>query len=192
MKQQLWPRNSDSPHFTALPFIKKLTNSPASRKFSRTRSSNFNSTSNQPSSSSSDFSALPHDLLARIAGSFTLPHLMAASLVCRAWSDALKPLREAMDFLRWGKRYKHGRAGVKADLSRALDYFLEGAARGSTLAMVDAGLIYWEMGKREDAIVWYKRAAELGDPAGQCNLAISFLQCMFQFLFRSFKSVISL
>lgn len=97
-----------------------------------------------------------------------------------------------MDFLRWGKRFKHGRAGVKADLSRALDYFLEGAARGSTLAMVDAGLIYWEMGKREDAIVWYKRAAELGDPAGQCNLAISFLQCMFQFLFRSFKSVISL
>ncbi|KAI3467571.1 hypothetical protein Pfo_024234 [Paulownia fortunei] len=81
-----------------------------------------------------------------------------------------------MVFLKWGKSFKHGRGGVKANLSKALDSFLKGAARGSTLAMVDAGLIYWEMGQKEEAIVWYMRAAELGDPAGQCNLAISFLQ----------------
>lgn len=101
---------------------------------------------------------------------------MAASLVCRAWRDALRPLREAMVFLKWGKRFKHGRGGVKANLGKALDSFLKAAARGSTLAMVDAGLIYWEMGKREEGIVWYRRAAELGDPAGQCNLAITCLQ----------------
>lgn len=95
--------------------------------------------------------------------------------VCRAWRDALKPLREAMLFLRWGKRFKHGR-GVKQNTEKALESFLKGAARGSTLAMVDAGLVYWEMGKKEDAIQLYRRAAELADSAGQCNLGISYLR----------------
>ncbi|KAK6160214.1 hypothetical protein DH2020_003595 [Rehmannia glutinosa] len=149
-------------------------------KSSKTRASYLNSTekhqSSSPSSSSPDFSALPYDVLGRIAASFTPPNLRAASLVCRAWRDALKPLREAMVLLMWGKRFKHGRGGVQANLSKALDSFLKGAARGSTLSMVDAGLIYWEMGKKEEAIAWYRRAAKLGDPAAQCNLAISILQ----------------
>ncbi|KAL6577912.1 hypothetical protein OROMI_010240 [Orobanche minor] len=123
-----------------------------------------------------DFSALPYDVLSRIAAPFTLPNLKTASLVCRAWRDALKPLREAMILLKSGKRFKHGRGPVKANPIKALDCFLKGAARGSTLAMVDAGLIYWEMGEKEEGIVWYRRAAELGDPAGQCNLAIAYLQ----------------
>ncbi|KAL9678920.1 hypothetical protein QQ045_016772 [Rhodiola kirilowii] len=42
--------------------------------------------------------------------------------------------------------------------------------------MVDAGLIYWEMGKTDEGMALYKRAAVLGDPAGQCNLAISYLK----------------
>ncbi|GFP96658.1 F-box protein at1g70590 [Phtheirospermum japonicum] len=105
-----------------------------------------------------------------------LPNLKMASLVCRAWRDALKPLREAMVFLKWGKRFKHGRGGVKANPSKALDFFLKVAACGPTLAMVDPGLIYWEMGKKEEGIVWYRKAAELIDPAGQCNLAITYLQ----------------
>lgn len=41
---------------------------------------------------------------------------------------------------------------------------------------MDAGLIYWEMGKREVAISLYQRAADLGDLSGQCNLGISYLQ----------------
>lgn len=81
-----------------------------------------------------------------------------------------------MLFLREGKRYKHGRGGEKRNLSEALDFFLKGAARGSTLAMVDAGLVYWEMGRREEGIGLYRKAAELGDPVGQCNLGISLLQ----------------
>lgn len=81
-----------------------------------------------------------------------------------------------MLFLRWGKRFKHGRGGVKPNLTKALDSFLKGAARGSTLAMVDAGLVYWEMGRREEGIALYRKAAELGDPAAQCNLGISLLQ----------------
>ncbi|KAK6116544.1 hypothetical protein DH2020_049650 [Rehmannia glutinosa] len=181
MKQKTWPCRSDGLHFTSLPFIRKPNNDSSTfTKPAKTHLSFFNPAPKTPSppspSSSSDFSALPYDVLSRIAASFTLPNLKTASLVCRAWRDALKPLREAMVFLKWGKRFKHGRGGVKANLSKALDCFLKGAARGSTLAMVDAGLIYWEMGKKDEGIVWYRRAAELGDPAGQCNLAISYLQ----------------
>lgn len=119
---------------------------------------------------------LPYDVLGKIAATFTLPDLRAASLVCRGWRDALLPLREAMLFLRWGKRFKHGRGGVKPNLSKALDSFLKGALRGSTLAMVDVGLLYWEIGKKEEGIAWYLKAAELGDIAGQCNLGISYLK----------------
>lgn len=84
-----------------------------------------------------------------------------------------------MLLLRWGKRFKHGRAGVQPNLEKALDSFLKGAARGSSLAMVDAGLVYWEMGRRQEGIALYRRAAELGDPSGQCNLAIAYLQADF-------------
>ncbi|KAG6405683.1 hypothetical protein SASPL_133275 [Salvia splendens] len=179
MKQMTWPCNSDGHHhFSSLPFFRKPQESPIPAKPSKSHLSFFNSAPksapNPPQGS--DFSALPYDVLARIAASFALPSLKTASLVCRAWRDALKPLREAMVFLKWGKRFKHGRGGVKANSRKALDSFLKGAARGSTLAMVDAGLIYWEMGKKEEGIAWYRLAAELGDPTGQCNLAICYFQ----------------
>ncbi|GJZ26755.1 F-box protein [Tanacetum coccineum] len=64
----------------------------------------------------------------------------------------------------------------QVNVEKAMDSFLKGAARGSTLAMVDAGLVYWEIGKKDEGVRMYKRAAELGDPAGQCNLGISYLQ----------------
>ncbi|GFP82640.1 F-box protein at1g70590 [Phtheirospermum japonicum] len=180
MKQKSRPSKSDNSPFTALPFIKKHHKCPTSTKSSKTRDSHSNPTekhqSSVSSSSCSDFSSLPYDVLAKIAAPFALPNLRAASLVCRAWRDALEPLREAMVLLMWGKRFKHGRGGVKANLGKALDSFLEGAARGSTLAMVDAGLLYWEMGEKEEAVVWYRKAAEFGDVAGQCNLAIAILE----------------
>ena len=31
-------------------------------------------------------------------------------------------------------------------------------------------------GKRQDGVYWYKKAAELGDSAGQCNLGLAYLQ----------------
>ncbi|GKD13290.1 F-box protein [Tanacetum coccineum] len=127
------------------------------------------------------FAALPNDILIKIAANFSLPNLQTASLVCKSWRDGLRPLREAMLFLRWGKRYKHGRGGVKVNVEKALDSFLKGAVRGSTLAMVDAGLVYWEIGKKDEGVRMYKRAAELGDPAGQCNLGISYLQGEFDY-----------
>lgn len=121
-------------------------------------------------------SELPFDVMIRIAAAFAGPDLMAASLVCRSWRVALRPLREAVVLHRWGKKLKHGRDGVPTDRGKALEFFLKGVVRGSTVAMVDAALIYWEMGKREKAIALYQRAADLGDLSGQCNLGISYLQ----------------
>lgn len=81
-----------------------------------------------------------------------------------------------MFFLARGKKFKHGRGGFEVNYEEALKNFLKGVARGSTLAMVDAGLLYWEMGKKEEGMNLYRRAAELGHPAGQCNLGLSYLQ----------------
>ncbi|KAK3028192.1 hypothetical protein RJ639_039475 [Escallonia herrerae] len=185
MTQRTWPCRSDGVRYTALPFLIKdakraappsenhALSKPPNPKLHRLR---FASGSPPVAPHRRDFSNLPNDVLAKIAASFALPNLQAASLVCRAWRDALRPLREGMLFLRWGKRFKHGRGGVRPNLNKALESFLKGAARGSTLAMVDAGLVYWEMGKKEEGIALYRRAAELGDPAGQCNLGISYLQ----------------
>ncbi|KAL5539280.1 hypothetical protein UlMin_046049 [Ulmus minor] len=94
---------------------------------------------------------LPYDLLTKITALFSLPNLRAASL-----------------------RFKHGKGGVRPNLDKALDSFLKGVARGSTLAMVDAGLVYWETGKKV-----------LGDLAGQFNLGISYLQEAVKWLYQS-------
>ncbi|XP_071928733.1 F-box protein At1g70590 isoform X2 [Coffea arabica] len=191
MKQQeAWPSKSDTPHFTGLPFTRKESDHRRRHHHHHSSSKSNTSGSTRKSTSSSskthvsnnlkhqqyDYSLLPFELVQKIAASFSLPNLRAASLVCHAWRDALQPLRQAMMFLRWGKRYKHGRGGLRSNVDKALEYFLEGAARGSTPSMVDAGLIYWEMGKKEKGIALYTKAAELGDPNGQCNLGISYLQ----------------
>ena len=76
----------------------------------------------------------------------------------------------------WGKRFKHGRGGWRKDPKKALDSFLKGAERGSAAAMVDAGLMYWEMGRKEEARRLYQKAAELGHPTAQCNLGISCIE----------------
>ncbi|XP_016480513.1 F-box protein At1g70590 [Nicotiana tabacum] len=177
MKQRTWPSKSDGqPRFTAFPFANKQTRPPKTPSIFHFQVSLSSSSSSKSNQYHHDFSQLPYDVLLKIAANFTLPNLRAASLVCKSWRDALRPLREAMLFLRWGKRFKHGRGGVKSNLAKALDSFLKGAARGSTLAMVDAGLVYWEMGRREEGMSLYRKAAELGDPAAQCNLGISLLQ----------------
>ena len=84
--------------------------------------------------------------------------------------------------VKMGKRYKHGLGGVGVSREKALECFMKAVDRGSTLGMVDAGLVYWEMGERSKAVSLYLKAAQLGDPAGQCNLGLSFLQgTMFMF-----------
>nr|XP_043611459.1 F-box protein At1g70590 [Erigeron canadensis] len=176
--EKTWPHRSETPHFSTLQFPIKNPTRIHMHTHNPTRIHDFRSSSrrNQSDHNTRDFTALPNDILIKIAANFTLPDLKTTSLVCQSWRDGLRPLREAMVFLRWGKRFKHGRGGVKVNMEKALDSFLKGAARGSTLAMVDAGLVYWEMGKKEKGVELYRKAAELGNPAAQCNLGISLLQ----------------
>lgn len=173
MKQRTWPVKSEGSRFTAL----RLSSGSGKKEETHRRSKRYSSITIpfRSSREETDFSKLPDDILQKIAATFTLPDLQTASLVCRSWRDSLRPLREAMLLLKWGKRFKHGHGGVRPNIQKALDSFLKGAARGSTLAMVDAGLIYWEMGKKEESIALYRKAAELGDPTAQCNLGISYL-----------------
>ena len=98
----------------------------------------------QTSSSSADFTHLPFDVLQRIAGAFSWPDLWAATCTCKLWSKALAPLREGMLLLHWGKMFKHGR-GVGRNLDKALESFRKGAVHGCAPAMVDAGLLLWEL-----------------------------------------------
>lgn len=172
MKHRTWPRA-----FSSLPFSNRS-------EFSAARSTRLCARPPPPSPPGvgGEFSSLPYDVLAKIAASFDDPNLRAASLVCRAWCEALRPLREAMVLLRWGKRFKHGRRGVRPNVDKALDSFTKAAVRGSALAMVDAGLIYWERGEKPKAMDLYLKAAELGNPSAQCNLGLSYLQG-FSFLY---------
>ncbi|XWS69058.1 hypothetical protein CRYUN_Cryun04dG0147200 [Craigia yunnanensis] len=173
MKQKTWPDRSDGSPYTAFPLSKPNDRDGKTKLSWRFK---FSSKPSLSPTDGPDFSALPFDILTKIATSFNFPNLLAASLVCRSWRDALRSLREAMVLLSYGKRFKHGRGGFGRNLEKALDSFLKGAARGSTLSMVDAGLIYWERGQKEEAIALYQKAAALGDPAGQCNLGISYLR----------------
>ncbi|ERN06916.1 F-box protein At1g70590 [Amborella trichopoda] len=178
MEQRTWPPASDGCQFPRL-FSSIPTHKVASPRSSirPKKSSKGSATScNNKLPLNPNFSALPFDVLRRLASSFTVTDLWAASRVCRSWREGLQPLREAMVLVRWGKRFKHGMGGVRRNLNKALDSFLKAAAHGSAAAMVDAGLIFWEMGKKDDGIALYRKAAALGDPAGQCNLGLSYLQ----------------
>ncbi|EHA8586307.1 putative F-box protein [Cocos nucifera] len=162
-----------SPNKKKKPGISSAPRSTYDRR-SRDRGGDASSSTLPPPPAS--FSDLPFDVLARLAATFDVPNLWAASMVCRAWREALRPLREAMVLLRWGKRFRHGHGGVRPNPQRALEYFLKGAALGSAPAMVDAGVMYWEMGEKEKAMALYEKAAELGHPVGQSNLGTCYLE----------------
>ncbi|GAV78915.1 Sel1 domain-containing protein [Cephalotus follicularis] len=42
--------------------------------------------------------------------------------------------------------------------------------------MVDASLLYWALGRIQESIAFYCKAADLSDPAARCNLGITCLQ----------------
>lgn len=166
-------RHPHSPNMKKKPGIFSAPNSTYDR---RRRDRGGDASPSIPPPPPASFSDLPFDVLARVAAPFDVPNLWAASMVCRAWREALRPLREAMVLLRWGKRFRHGHGGVRPNPQRALEYFLKGAALGSAPAMVDAGVTYWEMGEKEKAMASYEKAADLGHPVGQSNLGTCFLE----------------
>lgn len=178
MEQRACPAQSDDSHFAAL----DLESSKINGKIGETRIPNPNPNREirlcltSSSTDDRDFATLQYDVLTKIAASFSVQNLRSASLVCKSWCEVLRPLWEGMLFLRWGKRFKYGHGMVRPNLDTALHWFLKAVASGSTLAVVEAGLIYWEKGQKNKAIAMYKKAAALGDPAGQCNLGIFYFQ----------------
>lgn len=101
-------------------------------------------TSSDSTTSTTAATSLPFDVMQRIAGSFSWHDLWSATCACKTWNKALAPLREGMLFLHWGKKFKHGH-GVAKNLDKALQSFTKGAVRGCAAAMVDAGLLLWEL-----------------------------------------------
>ncbi|KAF3793686.1 F-box protein [Nymphaea thermarum] len=179
--QRTWPPGSDGTQrprpFASLPMSSHASKSGvAVARTGKKRSYWFGDENGGRREPAADFSSLPFDVLRKIAAAFSVTNLWAASGVCRAWREGLQPLREAVVLVRWGKRFKHGTGGVRRNVPKALETFLKAASRGCAAAMVDAGLIYWEMGKKDEGIALFQEAALLGDPAGQCNLGLSCLQ----------------
>ncbi|XP_061990418.1 F-box protein At1g70590 [Rosa rugosa] len=179
-KQTTWSARSDGSRLTAFPLLK--TNGGRSRHHHHNhnhKSSFWKHGTRTVSTSSSpryDFSDLPQELVAKIGASLSYHSLKTASLVCRSWCEALRPAREATKFLTWGKQFKHGRGDFKPNVNNALKMFLKAAELGSTKAMVDAGLIFWERGDKDKAFGLYREAAEAGDRNAQGNLGMWYLQ----------------
>jgi hypothetical protein len=95
------------------------------------------------SNHSRDFAALPNDILTIIASHFSLHDVKRACLVCKTWRNGLWPLMEEMMFLgQWHNMI------FRKDKDR--EPFLYRAVRMSMLAVVDAGLVYWEIDKKEN------------------------------------------
>jgi len=144
-----------------------------------------------------DFSALPPELVHRALAAACASDVAAASRACRAWRDALRPLREATALHAYGRRVKHGLVAgsaasrgaggerLETERQRALGLFQRAARLGSAAAMVDAGLMCWEDGRREEAVGYYRSAADLGHPVGMCNLGVSYLEGMVELVHTS-------
>ncbi|KAL6650898.1 hypothetical protein ACP70R_009823 [Stipagrostis hirtigluma subsp. patula] len=186
-----WPPPGPSPP----PFSSRLRASPPPHRRHRRRHSKKQHRpppTPTPAPRGADFSALPPELVHRALAAACASDVAAASGACRAWRDALRPLRQAAALHAHGRRVKHGpvagaaaaaaRGGgggggrYEAERQRALVLFRRAARLGSAAAMVDAGLMCWEEGRREEAMDYYRSAAELGHPVGMCNLGVSYLE----------------
>ena len=80
-----------------------------------------------------------------------------------------------------GSASSRGGAGggrLETERQRTLGLFQRVARLGSAAAMVDAGLMCWEDGRPEEAIGYYRSAADMGHPVGMCNIGDSFLKGM--------------
>ncbi|CAL5031475.1 unnamed protein product [Urochloa decumbens] len=188
---QTWPPPAPSPP----PFSSRPRASPSPHRHRRRRHSKKHRpqppplTAQPPPPPGADFSALPPELVHRALVASCASDVAAASRACRAWRDALRPLREAAAMHAYGRRVKHGpvagaaaaasRGGGgrhEAERQRALGLFRRAARLGSAAAMVNAGLMCWEEGRREEAVEYYRGAAELGHAVGMCNLGVSYLE----------------
>ncbi|CAD6263353.1 unnamed protein product [Miscanthus lutarioriparius] len=184
---QTWPPPTPSPP----PFSSRPHASPSPHRRRRRHSKKHKpppAPAPAPTPQGADFSALPPELVHRALAAACASDVAAASRACRAWRDALRPLREAAALHAYGRRVKHGLVAgsaasrgaggerLETERQRALGLFRRAARLGSAAAMVDAGLMCWEDGRREEAVGYYRSAADLGHPVGMCNLGVSYLE----------------
>ena len=87
-----------------------------------------------------DFSSLPHDILNKIGSHLRLRDVQRACLVCKSWRNGLWPLWEEKTLLRI-------RARQWGWFSNDFDTFLYKKASLYMHALVDAGLVFWEIDK---------------------------------------------
>ncbi|XP_062196322.1 F-box protein At1g70590-like [Phragmites australis] len=134
----------------------------------------------KPPPQSADSSALPPELVHKALAAAYASDVAAANHACR---DALRPLREVAALHAYGPvmgaaasaAARGSGVSVRHEAERQRTLGL--AARlGSAAAMVDAGLMCWEEGRREEAVEYYRSAAGLGHPVGMCNLGVSYLE----------------
>lgn len=69
-----------------------------------------------------------------------------------------------------GQAYKLGR-GVPADLKMAQSWYQKAAEQGHEEAQANLGLIMFQTGQQEAAMVWIRKAADRGDPRAEFVLA---------------------
>ncbi|KAK3279694.1 hypothetical protein CYMTET_12435 [Cymbomonas tetramitiformis] len=124
-----------------------------------------------------DFSFLPNDVLQKIFSLLKLSAVSAAGSTCRAWREAARPAKQALELRRYGRAYKRNKSKSRKKINheKALTCFLRAARGGCLAAATDAGVMLWENGKKEEAASWYTQAAEGGDPTGACNLGLAYL-----------------
>ncbi|KAG4934207.1 hypothetical protein JHK87_048209 [Glycine soja] len=68
-----------------------------------------------------------------------------------------------MGLLCRGKPFKNDHCGTGPNANKALDSFIKATVCGSTLTMVEVGLIYWERGKKPKAMEFYLKVP-IGKP----------------------------
>ncbi|PWA71267.1 F-box family protein [Artemisia annua] len=128
-----------------------------------------------------DFSTLPHDILNKIGSHFKLRDVQRACLVCKSWRNGLWPLWEEKTLLRI-------RGGKCRWFPNDFTDVLYKKASLYMHALVDAGLVFWEIHKNnkdgdhtvvpaeppnmKEAVKWLYQASEAGYVRQQYQLAL--------------------
>lgn len=85
------------------------------------------------------------------------------------------PLAQAGDpdaLFNMGQAYRLGR-GVLADRSIALEYYTKAAQRNNLPAQANLGILLFQAGDKDEALIWLVRAADRGEPRAQYVLGVA-------------------
>ena len=75
---------------------------------------------------------------------------------------------------RLGILYEYGDGGLKKDVDKAMEWYLKASLQDLPFAQWCLGTVLEDKNLYEDAVKWYTRSAEQGDPNGQYRLAYAY------------------